>query len=155
MEIGELIHPLMGVLFTLVGGGLIVWQALAMERAAASRRWPRASGKVLRVSMDEREDTETLGGHLYLVKVICQYRVGDSEYTCDRLRFGIASWDQRWVARLSRALKKYSAGDRVEIAFNPQKPEESVLEPGFAPTLLTGFLFSFAFFAAGLLLLRQ
>jgi Protein of unknown function (DUF3592) len=152
MEFEEFFHYLSGGLFILSGGGLIVWQALAMERAAASRRWPRASGKVLRVFVAEKEGGE---GPVYLVKVLCQYRVGDSEYTCDRLRFGIALWNDRWIARLSRTLKKYTAGDKVEIAYDPEKPEESVLEPGFAPTLLSGFGLGFVVFIAGILVLRQ
>ena len=151
MESGELFNNLAGGVVTLMGGGLIVWQALALERAAASRKWPRAPGKVLRVFVDRKEGDE---GPMYLVKVLCRYGVGDTEYTCDRLRFGIDLWSSLSIARLSRALKKYAAGDSVEVAYNPKKPEESVLEPGFAPTLLSGLAFGLVFFIAGILILN-
>ena len=152
MEWGELFHHLFGGFLTLAGGGLIVWQALATERAAASRRWPRAPGVVLRAFLDRSEGDE---GPAYLLKVICRYRVGDSEYTCDRLRFGIALWSSRPKSRFSRALKKYTVGDSVEVAYNPEKPEESVLEPGFALALLSGFGFGILVLVMGILMLRQ
>jgi hypothetical protein len=155
MELGEFFHYLGGGLVILLGGGLIVWQALAMERSAASRRWPRAPGKVLRVFLDKSVDHESLHGYKYLVKVICQYKVGDSEYTCDRLHFGMELWNDRRIARRSRVLKKYAQGDRVEIAYNPQKPEESILEPGFTPALLTGLVFGLFVFIMGILFLRS
>ena len=151
MEFEELFKNLIGGVFILTGGGLIVWQALAMERAAASRKWPRAPGKVLRVFVDRQEDNE---GPTYRVKVLCRYRVGDSEYTCDRLRFGIAFWSSLPIARISRALTKYTAGDSVEVAYNPEKPEESVLEPGFALTQLSGFACGLLVFILGIFALN-
>jgi hypothetical protein len=152
MESGELLNYLTGGVVTAIGGGLIVWQALAMERAAASRKWPRAPGKVLRAFVDKEEDNE---GPAYRVKVVCRYRVGDSEHTCERLRFGISLWTSIPMTYFSRALRKYTPGDSVEVAYNPQKPEESVLEPGFAPTMLSGFAFGLLFFIMGIIALRQ
>jgi hypothetical protein len=151
MEWGELFHYLFGGLLTLAGGGMIVWQALATERAAASRRWPRAPGVVSRAFLDRSESDE---GPAYLLKVTCRYRVGDSEYNCDRLRFGIALWSHRSKSSFSRALKKYVVGKSVEVAYNPEKPEESVLEPGFALSLLPGFGFGILVFFMGILMLR-
>jgi hypothetical protein len=152
MEPGELWNYLSGSTLTLCGGGLILWQALAVERAIESRKWPRAPGKVTRAFVDRREDGE---GPLYLVKVLCRYRIGDSEYICSRLRFGLPLWSSIPWTYFSRALKKYTAGDDVEVAYNPKKPEESILEPGLTLTLLSGFAFGFFFFAFGILVLRQ
>jgi ribosomal protein L21E len=152
MEPGELWNYLPGVIFTLSGGGLILWQALAVERAVESRKWPRAPGKVMRSFVDRRENSE---GPIYLVKVICRYKIGDTEHICSRLRFGLPIWSYiRWTY-FSRALRKYTAGDDVEVFYNPKKPEDSVLEPGLSLTLLSGFAFGFLFFALGILALRQ
>jgi hypothetical protein len=154
MDSGELFNLLAGGLSILLGGVSIVWQALAIERAAESRRWPRAPGKVLRSFVDRREDGDG-DGPVYLVKVICRYKVGDSEYTCDRLRFGLALWTSVPMTYFSRALRKYRVGDNVEVFYNPQNPEESVLEAGFAPAMLSGLGFGLAFFVMGILFLRQ
>lgn len=143
---------LIGSLFTLLGGGLIVWQVLAMERAAESRKWPRAPGRILQSFVDKKNDSD---GATYLVKVVCQYKVGDFEYVCSRLRFGLSLWNSRSFAYWSRALRKYTVGSDVEVSYNPRKPEESVLEPGFALTMLTGLAFGLAFFAIGILTLRE
>ncbi len=148
----EYLSQLFGGLCILLGGGLIIWQILAMERAAASRRWPRAPGEVLRSFVDRQEDSE---GPMYLVKVICRYRVGDSEYTCNRLRFGLALWSNIPMSYFSRALRKYKGGDSVEVSYNPRKPEDSVLEPGFAPTMLSGLGFGLAFLLLGIFIFRQ
>lgn len=148
----ELITQLAGGLCTLIGMGLILWQALAMERAAASRRWPRAPGEVLRSFVDKEEDDEE---SFYLVKVICRYRVGDAELTCSRLRFGMPLWSSVPMTWFSRALRKYRRGDRVEVAYNPKRLEDSVLEPGFAPTMLSGLGFGLVFFIVGIWILRS
>lgn len=150
MDMAELGTWLAGGLLTLTGAGLILWQALSMQRAAASRQWPRAHGEVLRSFVDEQEDSDAP----YLVKVICRYRVDGTEYTCNRLRFGLALWSSIPMTWFSRALKKYHVGDSVEVAYNPKRPEESVLEPGFAVTMLSGLGFGFLFLVLGILTLR-
>jgi hypothetical protein len=49
----------------------------------------------------------------------------------------------------------YRVGDSVEVFYNPQNPEESVLEAGFAPAMLSGLGFGLALFVMGILFLRQ
>ncbi len=147
MEIGELLIHVMGGLFILLGGGLTVWQCLAIASAVESRKWPRAPGKILRSFLDRSQGSE---GLVYLRRVTCQYRIGDSEYICSRIRFGISLWHSSQPGYSLRSSKQYWVGSDVEVFFNPEDPQDSVLEPGLALSLLEGLAFSLMVFGTGI-----
>jgi hypothetical protein len=146
------------ILLILIGGGLIVWQSLEIERALASRRWPRVAGKMRQF---RREERDLYGdGLLYQPQVLCRYQVGGTEFLCSRLRFGLRGlWWPRLLFVLLR-FKRLSQQHRVvesqvPVAYNPEKPEESVLEPGLSAGLLAGLLVGACLFAIGVLELRK
>jgi hypothetical protein len=145
------------ILLILIGGGLIVWQSLEIERALASRRWPRVAGKMRRF---RREERDLYGdGLFYQHQVLCRYQVGGTEFLCSRLRFGLRGlWWPRLLfvlARFKRMSQQHVVESQVPVAYNPEKPEESVLEPGLSAGLLAGLLVGACFFAIGVLELRK
>jgi hypothetical protein len=144
-----------GTLFILTGGGLILWESLEVERALASRRWPRVAGKMLRFKREVQYGYE---GPVYQDQVLCRYQVGDAELLCSRLRFGLRLWWPMPIlfarARFKRISQRYVDGSQVPVAYNPEKPEESVLETGLAAGMVSELLFGAAIFAFGILLLR-
>ena len=146
----------MGILFLLIGGGLILWESLEVERALASRRWPRVPGKMIRLELEKVEGNE---GTSYRYQVLCRYQVGDAELLCSRLRFGLKlSWLIPLIfarARLKRIAKRHVVAGQVAVAYNPEKPEESVLETGLDAGMIFELLFGAAFFVFGILLVRQ
>jgi hypothetical protein len=146
----------LGALLILSGGGIIVWESLEIERALASRRWPRVAGKILRFHREVKfgDDWDA-----YQDQVLCRYQVGDAELFCSRLHFGLRTW---WPmptlfgrARFKRIARRYAVTSQVPVAYNPEKPEESVLETGLTAMMIYQLLFGAVVFALGILLLRQ
>ena len=111
----------MGCLFT----GVIVIFGLAalilfvkMLKADGVKRWPSVAGLVTRAEKQGWWD-EKVGRRFYLTY---QYEVNDKTYTSSALHLEEAS-----LKRLSALRPKVKAGDSVQVWYNPEKPEQAVL----------------------------
>ncbi|HEX8380004.1 MAG TPA: DUF3592 domain-containing protein [Allosphingosinicella sp.] len=134
---------LLGILWV-AGFGYAHFRAVGRARAAES--WPTAAGRVISSEVIEEESTDREGGTStwYNPVVTYAYTAGGRELSGKRLRFG----NYRSAARkkAEAALAPYPVGARPAVRYNPQKPEECVLEttkPG--PLYLVMALFGFLF----------
>lgn len=99
---------------------------MKMEQAEAlrSRSWPTVSGKVLAGNVDEK--TGYRGRTFYVVTVRYAYRIGGIDYRGDRLGYAPQRLaDKNLAYELGR---KYAAGTTVNVYYDPEVPQESVLE---------------------------
>jgi len=122
-----LIRSLQVLAFT-VGAFLIGLALRNVVRGAASRRWPRVQGRVLRsfVLVDRNDE----GGEGFTPQVEFEYVVEGKTLRGRRLQYGrIGSWNRR---RAEQALAPYQAGQSVQVVFNPHKAADAVLVPGVA-----------------------
>lgn len=122
--------------FAAVGLVLLVAGLRDVWRAARTRRWPTAPGKV--VSAEELQHQRALpeeagGGSRthYEARIHYEYSVGRIHIGSTVVRLGPTetSSEQQAQATLSR----YLPGQTVQVAYNPSDPTESVLEPGLHP----------------------
>jgi hypothetical protein len=125
--------------------------ARAVGKARASETWPTAPGKVVSCEVIEEETTDREGATTtwYNPVVTYSYNAGGRELTGQRLRFGNYRSGSRKKAEA--AVAPYPAGSMPTIRYNPEKPEECVLEtkkPG--PIYLVMALFGLLFVAFGL-----
>ncbi|MEA3008681.1 MAG: hypothetical protein QOJ91_373 [Sphingomonadales bacterium] len=139
---------LLGILW-LAGFGYAHFRAVGKAKAAES--WPTATGRVISSEVVEEESTDREGGTStwYNPVVTYAYSAGGRELTGRRLRFGNYRSSSRKKAEA--ALAAYPAGANPTVRYNPQNPEECVLEtskPG--PIYLIMAVFGFLFVGFGL-----
>jgi hypothetical protein len=130
-----IIHFICAVLAA-VGLALLVAGLRDAWRAARTRRWPTASGTV--VSAEELQHQrqvppETGGGTRihYEARVHYEYAVGRVHIGSTVIRLGPTESSNE--AGVQSTLARYLPGQQVRVAYNPQDPTESVLEPGVHP----------------------
>ena len=145
-----------------VGVGLIVvgllWTGAfafahfrAVGKARAAESWPTAIGRVLSCDVVEEESRDNEGGTTtwYNPVVRYSYSVGGRELQSSRLRFG--NYRSATRKKAEAALAPYPAGGAANVRYNPEKPEECVLEtkkPG--PIYLIMAVFGLLFVGFGL-----
>lgn len=118
----------------------------AAGKAKAAETWPTAAGRVLSSEIVEEESTDSEGATStwYNPVITYSYSAGGRELTGRRLRFGNYRFASRNKAEA--ALAAYPAGASPMVRYNPQDPEECVLEtakpgPIYLIMALAGFLF--------------
>ncbi len=131
---------LLGVLLLLYGGKLLVdsW---------ATRNWPTTEGKVLEAKVAEVPGSE--GGWMYRPQVRYAYTVGGRELNSERL-FIADSGTLGWPGPSRRMVARYAPGTRCQVAYDPAKPHNAVLEPGVHWPVYTLIVTGIAFAALGL-----
>lgn len=122
--------------FAVVGVALLVAGLRDVWRAARSRRWPTAPGKVISAEelQRERKLPEEAGGGTrihYEAHVHYEYTVGRVLIGSTVLSMGPSESSSE--ARAQAILARYPPGKVLQVSYNPQDPTESVLEPGASP----------------------
>lgn len=131
------------------GFGLVHYQVAAKAKAAQS--WPVAVGRVLtsEVVVEERDDSMQSGTTWYNPVVTYTYSVTGRELEGRRLRFGNPRMARRKKAEA--AVAAYPPGSSTPVRYNPDKPEEAVLETEKPnPVYLALALFGLPFIGIGL-----
>lgn len=146
------IPTLLGVVFFAMGSGVLIYGVRNLLLADASRNWPTVKGKVTVSKMGtHRGDKSTT----YSADVAYDYTVNGTRYTGDRVTFGSVSTSS--TARARRVLNRYPKGKEVTVYYNPEDPEQSVLEPGIhgATWFLPAFGLLFAVVGAAVFVFRK
>ena len=142
---------------------LLIWDAVqlakssaAAEEGAASERWPTASGIVTKSEIG----TLATGGRddriEYSPSVAYTFRVGTIEHVGHRVLF--TAFDRKTHDEAAAIIARYPVGTTVVVHYDPDDPDDAVLEPG-APTTnwrrkVTGVaLVALAFAAAAIVIM--
>lgn len=115
-------------IFFLIGGILLVLALNTRSSSDLSREWPEVDGVVLAAAMQEYAHLETEVGkakHTYEPVVTYQYTVNGHPFTNHRISVGASRFNYRTAEKI---LKRYASGTAVHVHYNPQDPQESVLE---------------------------
>jgi hypothetical protein len=114
------------IIFFVVGAGLTYWGWTILQKARASADWPNTRGQIVSSTVSHSTDSE--GGDSYTPEVEYTYLVNDLEYGDDTIKFGETSYNSRRNAQ--EVADRYPAGQSVAVYYDPDNPEEAVLEPG-------------------------
>ncbi len=123
----------------------------AVGKAKAAQAWPTVAGRVVSCEVVEEESSDRDGATStwYNPVVTYAYTAGGRELTGRRLRFG--NYRSASRSKAEAALAPYPVGSAPAVRYNPEKPDECVLEtkkPG--PIYLAMALFGLLFIAFGL-----
>jgi len=145
---GRWVAVVLGGIFTLVGGGLlVVWAIPAVIKAQSSTQWTETPCTVIssRVKSHSGDD-----GTTYSVDIFYRYVVAGREFKSNRYdHFKGSSSGREGKARI---VKNYPAGSQAVCYVNPDDPAEVVLKPGLGWSALFA-LIPLVFFVVGLVVL--
>lgn len=120
-----------------IGGiAAIIAGLKARKKGRASESWPSAGGVITNAWIEERRDTDEDGytSTSYYPKWQYTFQAGGYEYTSQRVSYG----GDKGYGRRGKAqeeLNKFPANSRVQVYYDPQDPNESVLKRGAKGTL--------------------
>ena len=139
-----------GLVFLLLGG----YQLL---QGLTTKDWPAAPGKILSSKVQSGTSnsrgparTTTGSSKRYSVDVRYRYELDGQEFEGDRLRFGNVSYKSR--SKAQKVMNRYPRGKEVEVFYDPENPQSSVLIKGIGLSWLAVGLGA-AMFLLGLVML--
>lgn len=149
-----------GLVFVMLGmfaAGIVMmaWGGYEIKGSRESGSWPSVQGAITSSRMSKRitRDSDHRKRTTYYPKVGFQYQVDGRKYTSSRIAFGTGDTggSAKWARKV---VNKYPVGKAVTVYYNPQDPQYGVLESGITWRSIIFLLAGFAFFAAGLLVVK-
>ncbi|HSR02462.1 MAG TPA: DUF3592 domain-containing protein [Methylophilaceae bacterium] len=124
----------MGWPFTLVYLALIVsalyFTFASAPKALNSNGWPYVQGKITQSELIERKRSNKNSDiiSVYSAKIEYQYEIDDNNYTGAEIKWADGNSDKI----LALIKKEHPAGSSVTVYYNPQKPNEAILQKGLS-----------------------
>ncbi len=116
---------------TIAAGGNLIYQRYdrdLTELARASSDWPSVPGLVNHSELEYRRKNVGAAKRTdYRVEVVYEYVVDDQLYRNDVVRFDQSNLTSK---RKELLVSSYPVGRRVEVFYNPDDPDQSVLVRG-------------------------
>lgn len=113
-------------LILLAGIGLTVWGWTTLQNARASTAWPTTEGVVIASEITQSTDDE--GRESYLPRVSYTYTANDINRTNNTIKFSDTSYND--LRKAQEVTGNYSVGKNIVVYYDPESPENAVLEPG-------------------------
>jgi uncharacterized protein DUF3592 len=119
-----MIPPILGLPVLVVSGFASLERTILLRLAIRSRTWPRASGYIVAAARDVPVFQDPVAR--FSPALAYEYTVGDASYTGTRVRFG----GYKFLNTARRIGYRYPPSSKVHVAYNPERPDQAVLEPG-------------------------
>lgn len=149
----KIILYVFGVSGVLVGILAVVFGYGHTRDAKASESWPLVQGIVAESYEDVQTSTHSSGSGRsttmtsYVPTVRYNYQVDGQAYSNDLITYASKNTANRDYAQ--QVLKKYPKNANVDVYYNPQKPESSVLEPGAHSSSALWLILGLVMFVSG------
>lgn len=119
---------LLPLVFVLVGGVILYFGVRQILRANASHSWLSVTGVVMVAELGKHVGRDPDDATTYSADISYDYVVNDHSYVNGAVDFGSVQTSDPSTAR--RVLKRYPVGLQVPVYYNPDDPQDAVLEPG-------------------------
>ncbi len=106
------------------GCGILIFALWEAHLAWQSRSWPRVAGVVKSAKLVEIDNHD---GSSYKAEIRYEFRLDGRIYTGDRVRSYTGTG---FLSNAQVDLRKYRAGSKVTVYYNPRDPSNCRLEPG-------------------------
>ena len=142
----------LGIFVALVGAAGALWAGLAHRKAraqvAAAAHWRDAPGRIVTTDVERRDAGASTQRYFYYVPLVrYTYVVSGQERHGARLRFGMVTARSRGGAE--KLLAPYAPGTAVQVRYDPDNPDESVLEAKASANLLVAWIACFCVVLVG------
>lgn len=122
-----LVTLLIGIVFLIGGFFALKFGQKSIDLAKASVEWPSVPGKVESSEVVRKRDND--GDTMYRAEIIYSYTVNGEALESDKRRIGATSSSSSSKSAY-KITREYPQGQDVTVYYNPDAPEEAVLEPG-------------------------
>lgn len=110
------------LLFIVAGCGVTIWGWTVITRGKKTAQWPSVEGVIEQSQLSSSTDD-------LLPRIVYSYAVSGRHY--QRI-VAFPSGTNPTAALASSYVKKYPAGAKIQIHYNPEQPDQATLEPGTA-----------------------
>lgn len=126
------------LIFILFGIAIGLTGYSSYQSGVDSKDWPTVSGVIIQSEIETRTSTTGEGANRKTVeksypRVKYEFSVNGRSFVSNAIKFGQSADAYKTVAR-------YPVGQIVAVFYNPDKPDQAVLEPGADPTFSIGFM---------------
>jgi len=133
------------LVFGVLGLVLLITSLRSRQKAVESQRWPVTDGVITlrNVEVSESTDGEGATNTSYYPRVEYDYEVMGTRYHGKKIAFGATRHYNR-MADAQAQLMRYPEGGTVAVHYDPNKPQDAVLEqaaPSATITLVLGVIF--------------
>lgn len=130
------VFGLLGVIFVIVA-------LRARQKAKTSQSWPAAQGSIESATLREHSNADPEGSSFTYYEPIIQYRymVMGQQYSGQKVGYGASKVGR---SQAQKIIDRYTPGASVQVYYNPQNPQEAVLETqasGSKIFLIVGVIF--------------
>ncbi|UMB59825.1 DUF3592 domain-containing protein [Lutibacter sp. A80] len=145
---------IMGIIF--IGISWFVYNQFSapmVEEAEASKNWPTTLGVI--TFSDISQHTNNDGNNMYASTINYNYTVANKSYVGDRISLSSSGASTSSIREVKETLKTYPVDTQVNVYYDPEFPNNAVLEPGadFLTYLVKYIPWLFGFF--GILMMWQ
>lgn len=137
------------LIFVLIGGSVVFWGVNTFFKANQSEAWPFVDGIIVESEMEYHRSNE--GSGTYHARILYDYTVGGVLYSGDQVAYGDYGSSDSSHAR--SIVNRYPKGQSVLVYYDPNQPEESVLERGIQAQIFFLPAFGLVFLIAGLIMM--
>lgn len=144
-------------IFTIIGIALtIFWGIPTARNAMQSQKWPSVDGRITISSVSESHSSNN-NDLIYTAKVAYEYTVNNVGHVGSTVAFG--DYGSSDPAHAGSIVSRYPVGKIVNVYYNPDESQTSVLEPGTGWSsfmgLIVGALFSLVGIAGFIVSLKK
>lgn len=145
---------IMGIIFIAVSWFVYNHFSVPMiEEAEASENWPTALGVITHADISQH--TNEKGNIMYSSSINYDYTVDNKSYIGDRISLSSSGESTSSIREVKKTLKTYPVDSKVTVYYDPELPNNAVLESGadFLIYLIKYVPWLFGFF--GILMMWQ
>ena len=153
MTPGMILIILFSVIFIGIGVGMLIKLLVDFRKAKLSKKWLTIEGTIISSELDIETSSDADGDQstTYIAKVTYTYTVDGTEYKseCINFNYGMRTSNRRTQQAV---IDLYFPGRHVTVFYNPQDPEQAVLERRVNGAFTT-FLVAAIFIVIGIVVL--
>jgi len=119
----------MWIVLLAVGVILTLLMPISISKGRKSKTWPTTEATVVSTEVEEKHEYDEDGDkHVYYYpRIHYDYRVEGQFYNGFKYKLLEASMSKRKAYEI---ISNFMTGDKLTVYYNPEKPTESVLQPG-------------------------
>jgi hypothetical protein len=142
---------IIGLIITVIGFVILLISTFSIVNALSAKDWTMTMGKIIHsevyISKSAGDSNTT-----YRPNIVFEYSVFGEKFICDRLYYGVKIMSSGNLVNSKKLVEKYPVNKEVAVYYNPDKPKQSVIEPGLHFGLGSLFVVSIILVIIGVLI---
>lgn len=117
-----------GLILFIIGFKMLVISSYSIANSFMAREWTMTKGRIIHSDVYTSESAGEASS--YRPNIVFEYSVFGEKFICDRLFYGVDIMSSLNLGNSKKLIKKYPVNKEVTVYYNPDKPKQSVVEPG-------------------------